>query len=80
MSELESVRIGKCQNWKGSQLESVRIGNGQSPSSLESVRNCLDLKVSELALIRKSQERHSCWMIHARVLEVHSKEDQRLFV
>ena len=25
MSELESVRIGKCQNWKASELESVRI-------------------------------------------------------
>ena len=26
MSELESVRIGKCQNWKVSELESVKIG------------------------------------------------------
>ena len=25
-SKLESVRIGKCQNWKVSELESVRIG------------------------------------------------------
>ena len=30
MSELESVRIGKCQNWKVSELESVRIGKCQN--------------------------------------------------
>ena len=26
VGRLESVRIGKCQNWKVSELESVRIG------------------------------------------------------
>ena len=30
LQELESVRIGKCQNWKVSELESVRIGNRQN--------------------------------------------------
>ena len=30
MSELESVRIGKCQNRKVSELESVRIGKCQN--------------------------------------------------
>ena len=35
-SKLESVRIGKCQNWKVSELESVRIGK------------CQNWKVSEL--------------------------------
>ena len=30
VSELESVRIGKCQNWKVSELESVRIGKCQN--------------------------------------------------
>ena len=29
-SNLESVRIGKCQNWKVSQSESVRIGKCQN--------------------------------------------------
>ena len=40
MSELESVRIGKCQNWKVSELESVRIRKCQNwkVSALESVR------------------------------------------
>ena len=35
-----SVRIGKCQNWKVSELESVRIGKCQNwkMSELESVR------------------------------------------
>ena len=39
-SKLESVRIGKCQNWKVSELESVRIGKCQNwkVSELESVR------------------------------------------
>ena len=37
---LESVRIGKCQNWKVSESESVRIGKCQNwtVSELESVR------------------------------------------
>ena len=40
VSELESVRIGKCQNRKVSELESVRIGKCQNRkvSELESVR------------------------------------------
>ena len=45
MSELGSVRIhlveiGKCQNWKVSELEGVRIGKCQNRkvSELESVR------------------------------------------
>ena len=29
-SKLESVRIGKCQNWKVSKLESVRFGKCQN--------------------------------------------------
>ena len=39
-SKLESVRIGKCRNWKVSESESVRIGKCQNwkvPES-ESVR------------------------------------------
>ena len=38
--ETESVRIGKCQNWKVSESESVRIGKcqNQKVSELESVR------------------------------------------
>ena len=34
-AKLESVRIGKCQNWKVSEL--LKIGKCQNPSSLESV-------------------------------------------
>ena len=63
MSELESVRIhflpilskiGKCQNWKVSELESVRIGKCQNRkvSELESVRNCSVWKVSDLESVR----------------------------
>ena len=39
-SKWEWVRIGKCQNWKVSELESVRIGKCQKRkvSGLESVR------------------------------------------
>ena len=37
VSELESVRVGKCQNWKVSESESVRIGK------------CQNRKVSEFA-------------------------------
>ena len=39
-SKLESVRIGKCKNWKVSELESVRIGKCQNwkVSESESVR------------------------------------------
>ena len=48
MERLESVRIGKCQNWKVSELESVRIGKCQNwkVSELESVRigKCLNLE------------------------------------
>ena len=40
MSELENVRIGKCQNWKLSELESVRIVK------------CQNCKVSELGSVR----------------------------
>ena len=40
VSELESVIIGKCQNWKVSELESVIIGN------------CQNWKVSELESVR----------------------------
>ena len=53
MSKLESVRIGKCQNWKVSGLESVRIGKCQNwkVSELESVRigKCQNRKVSEFS-------------------------------
>ena len=65
MSELESVRIGKCQNWNVSNLESVRIlflpileeiGKCQNwkVSELESVRigKCQNRKVSELESVR----------------------------
>ena len=47
MSELESVRIGKCQNWKVSALESVRIGKCQNwkVSELEGVRIICSLKI-----------------------------------
>ena len=53
---LESVRIGKCQNWKVSELESVRIGKCQNwkvsetvwIGGLERVRNYLGWKMSEL--------------------------------
>ena len=55
-SKLESVRIGKCQNWKVSELESVRIGKCQNRkvSELESVRigKCQNRKVSELESVR----------------------------
>ena len=55
-SKLESVRIGKCQNWKVSQSESVRIGKCQNwkVSELESVRigKCQNRKVSELESVR----------------------------
>ena len=39
--KLESVRSGKCQNWKVSEAESVRIGKFQNwkMSELESVRS-----------------------------------------
>ena len=38
--KLESVRIGKCQNWKVSESESVRIGKCQNwkVSELENVK------------------------------------------
>ena len=62
MSELESVgiqflpileEIGKCQNWKVSELESVRIGKCQNRkvSDSESVRigKCQNQKVSEFS-------------------------------
>ena len=40
MTELESVKIGKCQNWKVSESESVRIYKCQNRkvSEFESVR------------------------------------------
>ena len=50
---MESVRIGKCQNWKVSELESVRIRKCQNwkVSELESVRigKCQNWKVSEFS-------------------------------
>ena len=53
---LESVRIGKCQNRKVSELESVRIGKCQNlkVSEFESVRigTCQNRKVSELESVR----------------------------
>ena len=56
MSELESVRVGKCQDWKVSELVSVRIGKCQkwNVSELESVRigKCQNRKVSELESVR----------------------------
>ena len=69
-SKLESVRIGKCQNWKVSELESVRIGKCQTRkvSELESVRigKCQNWKVSESESVgtgkcqnRKVSERES---------------------
>ena len=49
--KLERVRIGKCQNWKESELESVWIGKCQNlkVSEFESVRiwKCRNRKVSE---------------------------------
>ena len=45
---LESVRIGKCQNRRVSELESVRNCSVWKVSELECVRTCLDWKVSEL--------------------------------
>ena len=30
MRDCKTVRIGKCQNWKGSELESVKIGECQN--------------------------------------------------
>ena len=47
MSELESVRIGKCQNRKVSELESVIIEKCQNGkvSELESVRIIWSLKI-----------------------------------
>ena len=63
MSELERVRIGKGQNWKvsetaeivsvricsnGKMSETARIGKCQKLIKMESVRNCLGWKVSEL--------------------------------
>ena len=65
MSELESVRIqilpileeiGKCQNWKVSELEIVRIGKCQnwkvSKSESVRIRKCQNRKVSELESVR----------------------------
>ena len=51
--KLESVRTGKCQNWKGPEPDSVRIEKCQNwiVSEWESVRNCSDWKLSETALI-----------------------------
>ena len=53
-SELESVRIGKCQNRKVSELESVRNCSVWKVSELESVRigKCQNLKVSEFESVR----------------------------
>ena len=55
-SKLESVRIGKFQNWKVSKLESVRIGKSQNwkVSESESVKigKCQNWKVSELESVR----------------------------
>ena len=50
-SRFESVRIGKYQNWKVSELESVKVGKclHWKMSELQSVRirKCQNLKVSE---------------------------------
>ena len=51
MSELESVRIGECQNWKVSELESVRIGKCQNWKVSE-LEKCQNRKVSELESVR----------------------------
>ena len=60
-SKLDSVRIGKCQNWKVSELkvlelESVNIGKCQNwkVSKLESVRfgKCQNPKVSKCESFR----------------------------
>ena len=55
-AKLESVRIGKCQNWKVSESESVRIRECQNwkvseTAQFESVRirECQNWKVSETA-------------------------------
>ena len=65
MSELESVRIGKCQNWKVSELESVRTGKRQNwkMSIKESVRigKCPNRKVSELESFRTGK--HQNWKV-----------------
>ena len=65
MPELESVRIGMCQNWNVSELESVRNEKCQNPCfahfgrnwkvpELEKVRigMCQNWKVSELLSVR----------------------------
>ena len=52
VSESESVRIGKCQNRKVSELGSVRNCSVWKVSELESVRTYLDWKVSELQSVR----------------------------
>ena len=47
MSELDSVRIGQCQNWTVSELDSVKIGQCQNweVSELESVYDSLIVSV-----------------------------------
>ena len=52
-----AIIISKSRgDWEVSKLESVRIGKGQKLLGLESVRTCLDWKVSETAEIRKGQK------------------------
>ena len=66
---MESVRIGKCQNQKvldsdcvkirkcqiQQMSELVKFGKGQNLTSLEFVRNCLNLKASETSEKGKCQ-------------------------
>ena len=53
VSELESVRVGKCQIWKVSELESVRAGKCQNQKVLESVGVGIGVeKVSDLISVR----------------------------
>ena len=55
VSELENVRIGKCQNWKMSELESVRIAKNWKVSEFIKFGKCQNWKVSETAWIGKGQ-------------------------
>ena len=51
-AKLESVRIGKCQNWKVSESESVRIAaNWKAPEFIK-FGKCQNWKVSELESVR----------------------------
>ena len=69
MSELQSVRTGKCRNavfspnWKGAELKRGRIWKG---AELESVRTTQNWEVSELPKIGKF--RIQGW--HIKILKI----------